>query len=220
MADAGYYTDAQRARQDEQGTRPLADALEAMIISEVISPEHQAFIGSRDVFFLSTVTPEGAPTVSYKGGPPGVVQVLDERTLAFPSYDGNGMFLSMGNVAATAKIGLLFIDFETPHRVRVQATATLSTETADLARFPGVDYVVLARTDQVFVNCGRYIHKHRRVESSRYVPDAEGNAPVPAWKRIDAIQPLLPERDHGRAEADGGLIDAAEYARRAAAGEP
>jgi uncharacterized protein YecE (DUF72 family) len=62
----------------------------------------------------------GQPTCSYRGGDPGFVKVVEPGTIAFPSYDGNGMFLSMGNIRATAKVGLLFIDFETPHRLRVQ----------------------------------------------------------------------------------------------------
>ena len=215
-----YYTDAQRSIQDQQGSRPLADALQATIFTPEVPDEHRGFIESRDFFFLSTVTGDGEPTVSYKGGPPGVVTVVDDKTLLFPSYDGNGMFLSMGNISDTAKIGMLFIDFETPHRVRVQATASLSTEAQDLARYPAADIVVRAIVDRVFINCGRYIHKHDRVATSRYVPDADGNAPVPAWKRIDAIQDVLPEADQARVAADGGTLDFDGYAKRVADGEP
>ena len=109
MAD--FYTDEQRELQDEFESRTLADALEAAIVTDTVPDDHRDFIESRDFFFLSTVNAAGEPTVSHKGGAPGFVRVIDESTLAFPHYDGNGMFLSMGNVAASTKIGMLFIDF-------------------------------------------------------------------------------------------------------------
>lgn len=215
-----YYTDAQRAVQTDQNSTVLAEALEGQIIVSELDDMHQGFIGSRDFFFLSTVTGAGEPTVSYKGGGVGIVKVVDPTTLLFPSYDGNGMFLSMGNIADTGKIGMLFIDFETPNRVRVQATASLSQDAADLAHFPGADMVVRATVDTAFVNCGRYIHKHERVATSRYVPDAEGYAPVPAWKRIDALQPVFDDATRAGVEAEGGTIEAEDYAARVADGNP
>ncbi len=209
-----FYTDAQRALQDEFDTRRLADVHRMSIIADGIDEDRRAFIESRDFFFLSTVDSEGWPTVSYKGGPTGVVHVEDERTIVFPSYDGNGMFLSMGNVGASAKIGLLFIDFETPNRLRLHATATVHTDDPALERFPGAELIVRAHVENTFVNCARYIHPHARVRSSEYVPDADGGQPYPAWKRIDMIQPFLPESDQGRAVDAGGEIDVEEYARR------
>src|SRR5262245_39764615 len=124
-----FYTASQKQLQAAFESRRLAERVEKAIVTDQIVPElHQPFIESRDFFFLATVNAQGEPTVSYKGGSVGVVTVVDARTLAFPSYDGNGMFLSMGNIAETGKIGMLFIDFETPNRVRVQATAAISTD--------------------------------------------------------------------------------------------
>lgn len=206
-----FYSDDQRELQDQFETRTLADTLEASIVHSEIPDEHAAFIGSRDFFFLSTVNDAGEPTVSYKGGPAGVVKVLDSKTLAFPIYDGNGMFLSAGNINAANKIGLLFMDFETPHRVRVQASALLSDSAEDLGGFPGALIVAKATVDACFVNCGRYIHKHNRVETSKHVPDADGQQPLALWKRIDVMQDSLSPRDQGRAEAEGGLVTSEEY---------
>ncbi len=218
---SNFYTADQRQLQDDFETRSLADTLAAVMLREEVADVPAAFIESRDFFFLSTVTPEGEPTVSYKGGAPGFVRVLDATTIAFPSYDGNGMFLSMGNIVSTAKIGMLFIDFEKPHRLRVQATARVAAKDDPIvAEFPGADLVVVAAVDALFVNCGRYIHKHTRIENSPYVPGPDGKQPLPAWKRIDAFQDALPPRDHGRAEAEGGTIDGAEYAERMRTGQP
>ncbi len=214
-----FYTDAQRALQDEFGTRPLADVVEAATVATELGDEHVAFIESRDFFFLSTVSGDGEPTVSYKGGDVGVVSVVDATTLAFPMYDGNGMFLSMGNMHETSKIGMLFIDFVTPNRVRVQATAAASRDDELMATYPGAIAIVRASIDRVFVNCARYIHAHERVAPSPYVPDEDGRQPFPVWKRIDALQPFLPEQDQGRAGEEGGVVTQEEYADALRAGK-
>jgi predicted pyridoxine 5'-phosphate oxidase superfamily flavin-nucleotide-binding protein len=214
-----FYSEAQRALQARFDSTGLAERLEQAIVEDEIGDLARAFIESRDFFFLSTVNGSGEPTVSYKGGDVGVVTVVDPRTIVFPMYDGNGMFLSAGNIADSAKIGLLFIDFETPNRVRVQATATLSEDEALMADYPGALMVVEAAVTKVFVNCARYIHGHQRVSTSPYVPDDNGSQPYPSWKRIDQIQDALPPGDQGRADAEGGVITAEDYGRKLATGE-
>jgi predicted pyridoxine 5'-phosphate oxidase superfamily flavin-nucleotide-binding protein len=215
-----FYTESQKQLQAAFDSRTLADRIEQSIVTDHIVPElHQRFIESRDFFFLSTVNAQGEPTVSHKGGPVGVVTIVDAHTLAFPNYDGNGMFLSMGNIAETGKIGMLFIDFETPNRVRVQATATVSADDPLMARYPGAQLLVRATIDKVFLNCARLIHRHQRVSASPYVPDAKGETPFPAWKRIDLVQDALPSKDRDRAAREGGVITQEEYGCKLAAGE-
>ena len=215
-----FYTPEQRKLQEDFGAQHLAASHTETIITEEIPEDHSAFIASRDFFFLSTVSEQGEPTVSYKGGAPGFIRVLDEKTQVFPSYDGNGMFLSMGNIAANAKIGLLFIDFELPHRVRVQATASLVRDGELLDAFPGAQMVVEARVDSIFLNCGRYIHRQQKGSQSKFVPDEDGKQPFPAWKRVDLVQEVSPEADQGRAEEEGGTITAEEYYAGVQRGEP
>ena len=214
-----FYTESQKAMQAQFDSLPLAAAVETAIVRDELDEMHQGFIESRDYFFLSTVDSSGCPTVSHKGGPPGIVTVLDPSTIAFPNYDGNGMFLSMGNIADTAKIGLLFMDFETPNRIRVQATAKVSSDDELLSRYPGANLIVRAHVDKVFINCARYIHKHTRVETSPYVPASDGAQPFPAWKRIGFLQDSLRPEDQGRAELEGGVITEDEYGAKLQAGE-
>ncbi|MEM7326466.1 MAG: pyridoxamine 5'-phosphate oxidase family protein [Actinomycetota bacterium] len=214
-----FYTEAQKELQARFESRNLADRVEEAIVADEIGEMHQGFIETRDFFFLSTVNDNGEPTVSYKGGDFGLVTVVDPHTIAFPIYDGNGMFLSAGNIAATTKIGLLFIDFETPNRMRVQATARLIDDDPLLEAYPGALLLVRATVDKVFLNCARYIHKHQRVQTSPYVPDASGAQPYPSWKRIDLVQDALRPDDQGRAEAEGGVITMDEYGAKLAAGE-
>ncbi|MEM8926329.1 MAG: hypothetical protein AAGD35_22720 [Actinomycetota bacterium] len=121
--------------------------------------------------------------------------------------------------ADKAKIGMLFIDFVTPNRMRVQATAALSDEEALVARYPGALTVVKATVERVFLNCARYIHKHERILSSPYVPDDEGNQPYPSWKRIDFVQDALRPEDQGRADQEGGVITMEDYGAKLAAGD-
>ena len=104
------YGDAHRALQDQFDSRRLADRIEEIIIKQEIGDVEKGYIESRDMFFLSSIDHQGRPTVSYKGGTPGFVRVLDATTIAFPSYDGNGMYMSMGNISANPEIGILFID--------------------------------------------------------------------------------------------------------------
>jgi predicted pyridoxine 5'-phosphate oxidase superfamily flavin-nucleotide-binding protein len=214
-----FYTKSQKKIQAQFESRALADRVEEAIVSEEIDDMHRGFIESRDFFFLSTVDAEGCPTVSYKGGDPGIVTVVDSTTIAFPNYDGNGMFLSMGNIDDTARIGLLFIDFETPNRIRVQASATISTEDPLMGSYPGANLIVRAHVDKVFLNCARYIHKYTRTGTSQYVPDSEGDAPFPAWKRIDFMQETLRPQDRGRAEHEGGVITQEEYGEKLQTGD-
>ena len=123
------FTDGARQLQDRFDTRRLADRIEELLVHDVIRPEEAAFIEARDMFFLATADEQGRTTCSYKGGDPGFVRVLDERTLAFPSYNGNGMYLSAGNMAMNPHVGLLFIDFEHADRMRVNGSASIETLT-------------------------------------------------------------------------------------------
>ncbi len=215
---AVLYGPEHRALQDEHDSRRLADLWQEMLIHGALAEDEQAFIASRDFFFLSTVDAEGKPTVSYKGGGAGFVRVLDPSTIAFPGYDGNGMFLSAGNIAENPSIGLLFIDFETPHRLRVQGEAELVRSGELVESFPGAAYAVRVAITDAFVNCGRYIHKMTRAQTSRHVPDAWGDQPIAEWKRIDLVQPHLPAQDR-RPVAEAGELSFDQYGAKVAAGD-
>jgi len=201
-----FYTGAQRKLQSQHDSVKLADVVVQAIVRDEIEEPHIPFIQSRDFFFLSTVSAEGEPTVSYKGGSPGLVKVLDSRTVVFPNYDGNGMFKSMGNISEASKIGMLFIDMETPNRIRLQGEASLSSDDPELVNYPGANMIVRVKVTSCFLNCARYIHKHQRLGQSPYVPDENGAQPYPSWKRIDMVQDALPAKDAGKAAAEGGTI--------------
>lgn len=214
-----FYDEPHRALQDAHDTRRMAELMEHGLSSETLDERAAAFIAGLDMFFLASVDAQGNPTVSYKGGAPGFVRVADARTLVFPIYDGNGMFLSAGNLAATQRIGLLFIDFATPNRMRVQGAARIVREHALLDDYPGALFLVEVAVERVWPNCARYVHKRVKVEDSRYVPRAGCETPVPSWKRIDLVQDHLPARDQGKAEAEGGVITMDQYGDKLMRGE-
>ena len=208
-----------RALQDQFDTRRIADRIEMIAAKTELDEQATGFISSRDMFFLSTINSVGQPTVSYKGGEPGFVRVLDPKTIVFPSYDGNGMFLSMGNIALTSLVGLLFIDFETPHRVRVQGQATVSATDPLLADYKDAELIVRVAVTDTWVNCPRYIHTYRKAGQSRYAPTAACETPLAEWKRIDMLQDALPAKDVGRAYKAGGLITIEDWFKNASEGK-
>ncbi len=116
------------------------------------------------------------------------------------------MFKSMGNIVASGKVGMLFIDMETPNRIRVQGNASVSNEDPEMDAYPGANMIVRVDVTSCFLNCARYIHKHKRISDSPYVPDQDGNQPYPSWKRIDLVQDALPQKDQGKTEAEGGTV--------------
>jgi predicted pyridoxine 5'-phosphate oxidase superfamily flavin-nucleotide-binding protein len=189
------YHEGMRQLQDVRETRALADRLEKVTMRAAFTEEDKAFIQRNRMFFLATADTQGQPDCSYKGGLPGFVRVLDDRTLAIPDYDGNGQYRSWGNVVANPQVGLLFVDFETPKRLRVNGTAVVSHEDPLMAEFPGAVFLVRVTATRIFPNCPRYIHKMQLVEESVYAPRPQYTPPVPAWKTFDAFKDALPPRD-------------------------
>ena len=198
------YHEGSRRLQDRFDTRRLADRLVERTVRGTLDEGDMAFVQSMDMFFLATADEAGRPTCSYKGGDPGFVRVLDERTIAFPNYDGNGMYLSMGNLLRNPEVGLLFVSFERRRRLRLQGTASVDPDDELTATYPGAQFVVRVRAREVFPNCPRYIHRYELVERSSYVPRADVPAPVPDWKRRDWARDVLPAGDPARPDAGNG----------------
>jgi predicted pyridoxine 5'-phosphate oxidase superfamily flavin-nucleotide-binding protein len=192
-----YHADS-RALQDTFDTRRIADRIADVLVHDTIDAHAAAFIEARDMFFLATADAAGVPTCSYKGGDPGFVRVVDERTLAFPSYDGNGMYLSLGNITANPQVGLLFVDLVEGNRLRVQGRATVHLDDPLLAEHDGAQLVVRVHVTQVFPNCPRYIHRYQLVRRSSFVPRRGQRTPVPDWKRADWACDYLPADDPAR----------------------
>src|SRR5688500_5139342 len=183
MDGEAMYHEGARALQDRFDSRRIADRLAEITVHQEFTPDDKAFVERCPMFFLATADADGWPDCSYKGGMPGFVRVVDPATLAFPSYDGNGMFRSLGNIVVNPRIGMLFIDFAQPNRMRVNGTATIETDGDLVARFDGAQAVVRVAIERVFPNCPRYIHHMDLVEHSVYAPRPDHVPPEPEWKR-------------------------------------
>ncbi|MEO5973581.1 MAG: pyridoxamine 5'-phosphate oxidase family protein [Ilumatobacteraceae bacterium] len=192
------YGATHRELQDQFDTRRLADRLEEKLVHDALTCEEQEFIASRDMFFLATVDARGNVNCSYRGGEPGFVRAVDEHTIVFPNYDGNGMYLSMGNVLEASEVGILFIDFETRNRMRFNGTASIDLKDPLQSAFPEAQFVVRVRAREIFANCPRYIHKLELVERSRFVPKSGVVTPVPSWKSSEWASDTLAESDPAR----------------------
>ena len=217
--DSRFFNRSHRTLQDRFSTRDLADRIEAEDVVDFIGPDEKEFIESSRMFFLTTVSHSGQPTVSYKGGQPGFVSVQNETSLLFPSYDGNGMYYSTGNLDQNSKVGLLVIDFATPNRLRIHGDATIIFDDTYVKRFPGAQFVVRVDIREAFDNCPRYIHRMSLIEESKYVPSHRGKAPRPAWKRLEYLQDALSEEDREKTDREGGPLSLNEYLQLLKQGE-
>lgn len=216
MAD--FYTPSQRRLQEAFAATALADRLEEAIVVRELTDHHIAFISARNMLFLSTVDENGFPSCSYKGGAPGFVRVLNPGTLVFPNYDGNGMFMSQGNIEATSKVGLLFIDFAVPQRMRLRGMAKLHRDGPLVKSYPGSLTVTEIAVERAWVNCPRYVHRMQPTDLSCFLPRDDGTSRLAPWKRIDVLQDVISDAERTAAEALG-LITAQAYAEMEARGE-
>jgi predicted pyridoxine 5'-phosphate oxidase superfamily flavin-nucleotide-binding protein len=187
-----------RELQDRFDTRPLADRLDERLARSAFSADDRKFIDSRAMFFLATADSSGQPDCSYKGGLPGFVRVTGPCELAFPSYDGNGMFRSLGNIRTNPRVGILFLDFEQPRRLRVLGAAGFSESDPLMREFAGAQLIVRVRAERIFPNCPRYLHRMQLVELSAYVPSDGHAPPTPAWKKMPQFNEVLPAGDPAR----------------------
>ncbi|HYF07097.1 MAG TPA: pyridoxamine 5'-phosphate oxidase family protein [Acetobacteraceae bacterium] len=188
MTESGFYHHGQRALQDGFDSRRIADRLEALART-AFTEDDRAFIEGTIYFFLATADAEGRPDCSFKGGPPGFVRVTGPSELAFPDYDGNGMFKSLGNLAVNSEVGLLFIALHgTPRRLRVNGTARIDRADPLLASTVGAQMIVRVAARVIFPNCPRYIPKLELAGPSPYTPQPGRDPVEPAWKGFDVFK--------------------------------
>jgi len=189
------YHDGQRELQDAFDSRRIADRLDQVTYSRELSDAHKAFIERAEMFFLATVGPDGQPDCSFKGGRAGFVRVLSPTELAWPDYDGNGQFRSLGNLKSNPHAGLLFVDWERPSRLRVNGVVSISAEDVLRVAWEGAQLVVRLAVQQVFPNCPRYIPRMQTLERSPYTPGLNHEPPRPGWKDDPRFRDALPAKD-------------------------
>jgi predicted pyridoxine 5'-phosphate oxidase superfamily flavin-nucleotide-binding protein len=188
--------DGERQLQQRFDSERLAERIRTLTVHDRIDARDRDFIERMDMLFMASAGANGNVDCSYKGGDPGFVRVLDDQTVAFPIYDGNGQFMSSGNVLDNGKVGLLFIDFQGQRRMRLNGTATIDFDDPMMADYPEAQFIIRVHAEEIFPNCPRYIHKMELVERSRFVPQAACETPEPEWK--DHFEDVLPAAQRAR----------------------
>jgi len=189
------YHDGSRALQDEFGSRGLADRLEQKLTRTAFTDDDKRFIESAIYFFVATADANGQPDCSFKGGTPGFVRVISPTELAFPDYDGNGMFKSLGNVAVNPHVGLLFIAMHgKPQRLRVNGSAQIVRDDPLMRELAGAQLIVRVTAQAIFPNCPRNIPELSLTKPSKYVPVVGEPRVEPGWKTFDAFKDVTPPR--------------------------
>jgi predicted pyridoxine 5'-phosphate oxidase superfamily flavin-nucleotide-binding protein len=197
MTEFAMYHDGNRQLQDKFDSRRISDRLQEKLARTQFTPDDKAFIEGAPFFFLATADAQGRPDCSFKAGMPGFVRVTGPSELAFPDYDGNGMFKSLGNVLVNPGVGMLFMTMhDKPRRLRVNGEATVSNGDPLLAETVGAQLIVRVSARLIFPNCPRYIPTMQLIEPSVYAPRSGTEAPEPAWKSFadfkDCVHPRHP----------------------------
>ena len=196
MSKSELFGPGSRLLQDRFDSRRIADRLEDVNLAHVFSEAQREIIETAPMFFLATADRRGRPDVSYKGGMPGFVRVTGPAELAFPDYDGNGMFKSLGAILENPNVGLLFIRWsDKPKRLRILGRASLGECDPLTPEFDSAQQVVRVRAECIFDNCPRYIHHMELQSYSPYTPMSGRNAPIPDWKRNPLFRDALPQKD-------------------------
>lgn len=190
------YGAGARALQDEFDSRRLADRLAEVTLHDELDDGDIALVADQAAVWVATVDADGWPDVSYKGGDPGFVQVMNPSELHIPFFNGNGMWRTLGNIHDTGRVALLFVDQQRPWRMRVHGTGTVLTDPTSIAAFNEAEAVLVIRISRVFPNCGRYIHQHGEI--SPFVPRQGHVTPIPHWKRLPVLREVLPASDPAR----------------------
>ena len=189
------FHDGNRLLQDEFGSRALADRLEQKLTRTTFTDDDKQFIENAIYFFLATADTDGRPDCSFKGGAPGFVRVIASSELAFPDYDGNGMFKSLGNIDSNPHVGLLFIAMHgKPRRLRVNGTARVERDDPLMQEIAGAQLIVRVNAEAIFPNCPRNIPDLELKGTSQYVPLAGEPRVEPAWKNFDTFKDVMPPR--------------------------
>ena len=189
------FTPAVRAVQQAEGSRRAYERLEAPEAEprDALGDPERAFIAARDSFYLASVSETGWPYVQHRGGPPGFLKVLDDKTLGFADFRGNRQYVSVGNLGGNARVSLILMDY--PHQRRLKLigharVATLEAEPATMAALEDPAYAARVERGLVIAleaydwNCPQHI-------TPRFTQAEIAQASAPLWQRLHAAETEL-----------------------------
>jgi uncharacterized protein len=193
MESSLLFHEGNRRLQDQFDSRRIADRLEQVTLRQEFRDSDREFIENSPFFFLATADADGRPDCSFKGGVPGFVRITGPNELAFPDYDGNGMFKSLGNVLVNPEVALLFVAMGAKtSRLRVNGIATVTRDDPLIGDFTGAQLLIRVRARAIFPNCPRYIPGPDG--ASVYCPRPGVDPVEPAWKSFEEFKDAVPPR--------------------------
>ncbi len=167
------FSDAARVLQQEFGSRHLYERVEKYHVVDGLTENEKRFIAEQDHFYMASIGENGYPYIQHRGGPKGLVKVLDEQTLAFVDFSGNRQYISVGNIETNPNVALIMVSY--PHRARLKVYAQakvvpLTDEPELFAQIDPTDYKhrperMLVLTVQAYDwNCPQHITPRYTVE--------------------------------------------------------
>ena len=157
-----------QARAPESQPRHRRD--DAAQRSRALTPEQRLAIERTDTFFIASVHAGKGADASHRGGRPGFVRVLDDRTLRIPDYAGNNMFQTLGNITADPRVGLLFVDFDTGTTLQLTGRARILWDRQDFGEMKGAQRAVEVEIDEIVEIVGHGPLGWRFLEYSPFNP--------------------------------------------------
>lgn len=160
------FTPAVKDIQTAKGSRASYAKVERRGWQTRVTPELTEFLAGMDMFYLGTANAEGQPYIQYRGGSPGFLKVLDEKTLAFADFGGNRQFITLGNLWENPKAFIFLMDYANSQRIKLWGEARVvedDTELLDQLRdpdYPGkVERAIVFTIEAWDINCPQHIHQ-------------------------------------------------------------
>jgi predicted pyridoxine 5'-phosphate oxidase superfamily flavin-nucleotide-binding protein len=160
------FTPAVKAAQTAKGSRAGHARAERRGWRTRVTPDLAEFLAGLDMFYLGTASAEGQPYVQYRGGSPGFLKVLDEKTLAFADFGGNRQYITVGNLSENPRAFLFLMDYANRQRVKLWGTARVVEDDPGLLDqlrdpdHPGtVERAVVFTVEAWDINCHQHIHQ-------------------------------------------------------------
>ena len=161
------FTTAVKAIQMEKGSRKNYARMErGRGWQTTVTPDLAEFLADLDMFYLGTANADLQPYVQYRGGSPGFLKVIDERTLGFADFGGNQQYVTLGNLSENPKAFIFLMDYVNSQRVKLWGTARVIDKDPDLLErlrdpdYPGkVERAILFSVEAWDSNCQQHIHK-------------------------------------------------------------
>jgi len=176
------FTDSVKKAQARYGTRDAYRRMEQTGDRYRLTAREAMFIQARDSFYMATVGENGWPYVQFRGGRKGFLRVIDDTTIGYADFRGNGQYISTGNIEASQKTALILMDYPNRQRLKIWAEASIAEaaddpqllEQLEVTGYTGqIERLVILKVEAFDWNCPRHITPRYTVEEIQSFPSVE-----------------------------------------------